>query len=62
MTRWCNRHTLTVILLIVGAGTLQGCVHDSSGRYPAYGDHGYFAPATERGGEGSGSEGGGGMR
>jgi hypothetical protein len=28
MTRWCNRRTLTAILLIVGAGMLQGCVYN----------------------------------
>jgi len=63
MTRWCprwrQRHTLTAILLIVGAGALQGCVYDPSGPYPTYGGHGYVAPPNDRGGGGGGSEGGG---
>ncbi len=62
MTRWCHRQTLAVILLIVGAGTLQGCVYDPSGPHPAYGGHGYVAPPNDRGGGGGGSEGGGGMK
>jgi hypothetical protein len=63
VTRWCpgwwHRHTLTVILLIVGAGTLQGCMYDPSGPQPAYGGHFYVAPPNDRGGGGGGSEGGG---
>jgi hypothetical protein len=62
MTRWCRRYALMVILLIVGAGTLQGCVYDPAGPQPAYGGHFYVAPPNERGGGGGGSEGGGGMK
>jgi len=49
MTRWCNRRTLTAILVIVGAGMLQGCVYapypGAYGSYPASGYNGY--PAYE---------------
>jgi hypothetical protein len=59
MTRWRHTHTLMVILLIVGVGTLQGCVYDQSGPHPTYGGYGYVAPPNDRGGGGGGSEGGG---
>jgi hypothetical protein len=62
MIRWCHRHTVMVILLIVAAGLLQGCVDDPSGPHPAYGGHGTIAPLTDRGFGGGGSDGGGGMK
>ena len=48
MTSWFNRRTLTAILLIVGAGMLEGCVYDPyTGTYVpccAYGGY-YGSPA-----------------
>jgi hypothetical protein len=50
MIRWFNRRTLAAILLIVGAGMLQGCTYDPSigayvpccaAYYPAYGPYAY---------------------
>jgi hypothetical protein len=47
MTRWCNRRTMTTILLIAGAAILQGCVYapypGAYGSYPGYGGYGYQA-------------------
>ena len=58
MTGWFNRRTLAAILLIVGAGMLQGCMYGASSPYPADAGHGHPATAYDRGGEG---DGGGGM-
>jgi hypothetical protein len=59
MTTWPNRRTLMAALLILGAGMLQGSVHNPCGPYPAYGGHGYVAPVNDRGREGGGNDGGG---
>ena len=59
MIGWCNRRTLSAILLIVGAMMLQGCVYDPSGPHRDYGGRGYVAPVNNRGGEGGGNGGGG---
>lgn len=70
MIGWCNRRTLAAILLIVGAGMLQGCVYapypGAYGPYPAYGGYPYPAygdygsPVVVEGGWGGGYYGGGG--
>jgi hypothetical protein len=59
MIGWCNRRTLSAILLIVGAGMLQGCACSPNGPSPACGGSGYVAPINDRGGAGGGNGGGG---
>lgn len=59
MTRWFNRSTLTVILLVAGTVMLQGCACSRTGQYSACGSQGYVAPVNNRGGGGGGNGGGG---
>ncbi len=61
MNRWFNRRTLTVILLVAGAGMLEGCACDRNGPSAACGGHSYVAPVNDRGSQGGGNGGGGGM-
>jgi len=42
MIRWSNQRSMTAILLIVGAGLLQGCVYNPyTGTYVPYSAYGY---------------------
>jgi len=45
MNLWHNRRALGAILLLLGAGSLQGCAYPNYGYagYPAYGGYGYPA-------------------
>jgi hypothetical protein len=62
MTRRCERRTLMAVLLILGAGMLQGCADDphtrTYGPYPGSGGY-HGTPVNARGGEGGGNGGGG---